>query len=193
MNVTAETSGQSPCARTTSSAPRPLSVVITRRVREPPSSDCCVPRGPCAFVATIAEVERPELVGVRRGGHPRRDVAAARHAQAVPVQCVGVLLAAREDGDVHDLGEMPRVEAPDHPAADRRRHARSPGDGGRLALGARNARRSRRGEQLLVLDRHPVRRAAGVDGDPDLGDARAELAASPRSARRSRRACPTQT
>ena len=31
-------------------------------------------------------------------------------------------------------------------------------------------------EELLVLDRHPVRRAAGVDGDADLRDALAQLA-----------------
>ena len=41
------------------------------------------------------------------------------------------------------------------------------------------ARRRTRGitaarEELLVLDRHPVRSAARVDGDPDLGDARAD-------------------
>jgi hypothetical protein len=59
-----------------------------------------------------------ELLGVRRGGHVRIDVTAARHAEAVSVERVGMLLAAREDGDVHDLGEVPRVEAPDHPGTD---------------------------------------------------------------------------
>ncbi len=53
MNVTAETSGQSPWARTTASAPSPLSVVITVASGNRPSSDAAASSSPCAFVATM--------------------------------------------------------------------------------------------------------------------------------------------
>ena len=54
MNVTAETSGQSPCARTTSSAPSPLSVVMMRRLREAPlERGGGILEARSAFVATI--------------------------------------------------------------------------------------------------------------------------------------------
>ena len=53
MNVTAETSGQSPWARTTSSAPSPLSVVISGASGKRPSSDAAASSSPPAFVATM--------------------------------------------------------------------------------------------------------------------------------------------
>ena len=54
MNVTAETIGQSPCLRTTSSAPMPLSTVITVASGKRPSSASVAASRPDAFVATMA-------------------------------------------------------------------------------------------------------------------------------------------
>ena len=87
-----------------------------RRVREPPLERAGRRLEAGRLRRDDPEVERLELVGVGGGGDARLDVAAARHAEPVAVERVGVLLAAREHRDLRDLREMPGVEAPITPA-----------------------------------------------------------------------------
>ena len=118
MNVTAETIGQSPCARTTSSAPRPLRVVIIVAPSEPAGERRGRLLEPGRLRRDDAEVERLELVRVRGRVHARVQVAPPGHAQPVAVERVRVLAPAGQDADVDDLREMTRVEAPDRPRPD---------------------------------------------------------------------------
>ena len=59
MNVTAETIGQSPCSRTISSAPRPLSTVMTVAPGNAPVIAPSAPSRPFAFVATMTRSVTP--------------------------------------------------------------------------------------------------------------------------------------
>ena len=81
MNVTAESSGQSPCAPTISSAPSPFCTVITRRAgevpREPPRERLEV----AALAREDHEVGRRELRRIG-GGRRRGAVKSARPGDA---------------------------------------------------------------------------------------------------------------
>ena len=161
MNVTPETIGQAPAARTTSSAPRPLSVVTIVALGEPAGERADRALEPGRLRRDDPDVERRQLVGVGCGEHARVEVGPPADPQAVAVQRVRMLAAARQDADLRDLGQVAREQAPDHSRAD---------DADVLAhpSGGCEPRHDARCEELLVLDRHPVRRATGVDRDPDL-------------------------
>ena len=118
MNVTAETSGQSPCARTTSSAPRPLSVVISIASGNRPSREAAASSRPFAFVAMIPRSNGSSSSGSSRRRDVGMQVAAPGDAQAVAVQRVCVLAATRQHRHLGDLCEMAGEEAPDHPGTD---------------------------------------------------------------------------
>ena len=64
MNVTPETIGQSPCARTTSSAPIPFRTVTIVASGKRPASDWAAASSPDAFVATIATSNGGSAAGV---------------------------------------------------------------------------------------------------------------------------------
>src|SRR5881628_849133 len=98
MNVTAETSGQSPLRATSSSAPSPFWIVITVAPAMRPASRSAAVSTSVAFVA-------------------RDEVALAADAQAVPHERGGVLRPARQDRDVGDLRQVPGVEAADDAGA----------------------------------------------------------------------------
>jgi hypothetical protein len=59
-----------------------------------------------------------KLCRVGGGLQLRGEVVAARDAEAMLVERSGMLLAATEDGDVADAGEVPGLEAADHASAD---------------------------------------------------------------------------
>ena len=63
-------------------------------------------------------VERWELRGIVRCRHLGLAVALAAHTQTVTIQCVRVLSAASQNGNVANTGQMTREEAPDHSGSD---------------------------------------------------------------------------
>ena len=78
MNVTPETIGQSPWERTTFSAPMPFNTVNDGRVGEAPLERAGRRFEPHALVATIANVERLQLVRIVGRRHPRRGTPSSR-------------------------------------------------------------------------------------------------------------------
>ena len=78
MNVTPETIGQSPCARTTSSAPIPLRTVTTVASGNRPSSARAAASSPDAFVATIATSNAGKLGRIVGRGHVARGARSCR-------------------------------------------------------------------------------------------------------------------
>ena len=166
MNVTAETIGQSPCARTTSSAPSPLSVVIIVASGKRPSSDAAASSSPFAFVATIPRSNGSSSSGsvarrdATRAGRSARSRAARRGSSASACSRRRVSTETSTTCARWPANRLPIDPGSDD--ADTPDHATCA-----TSVGAARGRAviDRRGEELLVLDRHPVRRAAGVDGD----------------------------
>ena len=118
MNVTAEMIGQSPWARTTSSAPRPLSVVIIVASGKWPSSVAAAASRPGALVATI-----PSSNGGSSAGSSDAVIRAWRSlrpliTEPVGVERVCVIATARQHAHLGDLREMAREQAADHASAD---------------------------------------------------------------------------
>ena len=118
MNVTPETIGHAPCARTISSAPIPFRTVTIVASGKRPSSACAAGSSPEAFVATIATSNS----GSAAGSSVARDLgdvfALPAHAKSVLVQRLCVFAASREHRDLAHAGEMTREEAPDHARPD---------------------------------------------------------------------------
>ena len=108
MNVTAESSGQPPCARTSSSAPRPFWIVISVAPGKRPASAAAASSSWVAFVARIAEVEVGQLGGVGGRVHARGEVRLAGDPQAVGVEGAGVLVPPGEDADLGDARQVAR-------------------------------------------------------------------------------------
>ena len=92
MNVTAERSGQSPCPRTSSSAPRPFWIVITVADGQPPRERAAAASTPVVFVArtarsqsvssagSVVDADAPDEVGA--AGDPQPRSLALRRARA---------------------------------------------------------------------------------------------------------------
>ena len=115
MKVTPETIGQSPCARTTSSAPMPLSTVMTVASGKRPSSACAAGLEPRCLRRDDRDVERRELRRIVGCRHARMTVALAAHAKPITVQAPPHALVAAS-------GPRRRKPGPDDP----RRGSRSP-------------------------------------------------------------------
>ena len=118
MNVTAETSGQSPCRRTTSSAPSPFSTVITAAPGQCPASDAAAASSPPAFVATIARSGTGNSAAEVAAETDAVKSALPGDAQPVLVQRPRVLLPPAQHRHLRDAGEVPGEEGADHARAD---------------------------------------------------------------------------
>ena len=117
MNVTDERIGHAPRPPTISSAPRPFWTVIIVASGQWPARRSARSATSVPLLQTSTRPGSGSAVGSTEAVDLRVKVGAARHAQALLVQRARVRLAAGEDGDVGDLGEMPGEEAADHAGA----------------------------------------------------------------------------
>ena len=118
MNVTAERSGQSPCARTSSSAPRPFWIVIRVAPGNRPASAAAASSSWVAFVARMPRSKSGSSAGSAVACDGGGEVRLARDPKALGGERAGVLLAAGEHADLGDAREVTGVEAADHAAPD---------------------------------------------------------------------------
>ena len=118
MNVTAETSGQSPRGANDLLGAEPVERRHDRRLREAPLERGCGILEALGLRRDDPQVERRQLVGIARREDGRVAVATAGHAEPVAVERVGVVLPPRQHRDLGNLGEMTREEAADHPCTD---------------------------------------------------------------------------
>ena len=89
-----------------------------RRLREAALERLAADSSPDAFVATIATSNGWQRRGIVGCHHLGLAVALAAHTEAVTIQCVRVLSAASQHGDVANTGQMTREEAPDDSRSD---------------------------------------------------------------------------
>ena len=189
MNVTPETSGQSPCLRTICSAPSPFCTVTTVAPGKRPASACGRIVEPRRLGRDDRDVELGQLRRIVGRVHLAGELGPSGHREPVRPRARSACSGRRVSTQTSATRPDERRRGCRSRLRRRRRPARSRCCAHRLTLRRLEVRHHRRGEELLRLDRLPVLGAAGVDGDRDLRQPGAELPDAPRSARSRRRAC----